>query len=249
MKGDDFLATKVNGIKKITNLTDASTINDADVFMIETTSGSRKVTGAILKTIINNLAQTKADAAAALIADEFDANNSYVAGDYVIQGGKLYKFTADHATGAFDGSDVVEVTVADEMVSDVLINGTSIVDANGDANIPIASANVFGVTKINTNQGIGVDYTNKTLMVSYATETLIKPGVNQYKPIVPANQHISAFYALSKLAGVDLANETVTLGTYPNTAKTAIRAMLGLSNAEIVSIVEAGLPSAEGVNW
>jgi len=51
-----FLAIKVNGIKKITNLTAASTINDADVFMIETTSGSRKVTGATLKTIINNLA-------------------------------------------------------------------------------------------------------------------------------------------------------------------------------------------------
>lgn len=51
-----LLSIKVNGIKKITNLTAASTINDADVFMIETTSGSRKVTGAVLKTLINNLA-------------------------------------------------------------------------------------------------------------------------------------------------------------------------------------------------
>ncbi len=51
----------------------------------------------------------------AMIADEFDASNSYVEGDYVMNGGKLYRFTADHATGAFDGTDAVEVTVVDEM--------------------------------------------------------------------------------------------------------------------------------------
>ena len=54
-------AVKVNGIKKITDLTAATTINDADVFMVETTAGSRKVTGATLKTLINNAANAVGD--------------------------------------------------------------------------------------------------------------------------------------------------------------------------------------------
>ena len=42
--------------------------------------------------------------------------------------GKLYKFTTDHATGVFDGTDADEVTVTDEMVNDVTVNGTSVVN-------------------------------------------------------------------------------------------------------------------------
>ena len=50
------------------------------------------------------------------IAEEFDASNSYLAGEYTIYQGKLYKFTAAH-TGAWTGSDAVEVTVGDELTS------------------------------------------------------------------------------------------------------------------------------------
>ena len=55
------MSIKVNGAKKITDLTAATTINDADVFMIETSSGSRKVTGSALKTLINNTTNTAVD--------------------------------------------------------------------------------------------------------------------------------------------------------------------------------------------
>ena len=43
------MATNVNGIKKITDLSPVSSIADTDSFMIETSSGSKKVTGATLK--------------------------------------------------------------------------------------------------------------------------------------------------------------------------------------------------------
>ena len=56
-----------------------------------------------------------------LIADEFNASNSYSKGDYVINGGKLYRFTADHSTGAFDGTDAVEVIVTDEIKNTIKI--------------------------------------------------------------------------------------------------------------------------------
>ena len=49
------------------------------------------------------------------IADEFSASESYSAGDYVIYDGKLYLFIADHAAGAWTGTDATEVTVTGEI--------------------------------------------------------------------------------------------------------------------------------------
>ena len=77
------MSIKVNGIKKLTDLTAVSTINDADVFMIETSSGSRKVTGATLKSLINSAADSVSSDIQGVIAGEFDATESYVTGDYV----------------------------------------------------------------------------------------------------------------------------------------------------------------------
>ena len=49
------------------------------------------------------------------VAGLFNANTAYSKGDYVYYGIKLYCFTADHAAGAWSGSDVVEVTVGSEL--------------------------------------------------------------------------------------------------------------------------------------
>lgn len=49
-------------------------------------------------------------------ADEFDATQAYSIGDVVVHGAKLYKFTADHAIGAWSDADVTEVTV-DELIA------------------------------------------------------------------------------------------------------------------------------------
>lgn len=51
------------------------------------------------------------------VAGLFDANTAYSKGDYVYHGIKLYCFTADHAAGAWTGSDVVEVTVGGELTA------------------------------------------------------------------------------------------------------------------------------------
>jgi len=40
---------------------------------------------------------------------EFDATASYTKGDRVLNGGVLYEFTADHATGAWSGTDAEEI--------------------------------------------------------------------------------------------------------------------------------------------
>lgn len=48
------------------------------------------------------------------IAVEFDAADSYLAGEYVIYNAKLYKFTSAH-TGLWTGSDAEELTVGDAL--------------------------------------------------------------------------------------------------------------------------------------
>ncbi len=49
------------------------------------------------------------------IAPGFDETAVYAAGDYATYGGKLWRFTADHAAGAWDGTDAEEVTVGGEL--------------------------------------------------------------------------------------------------------------------------------------
>ena len=115
-------------------------------------------------------------------------------------------------------------------VQDVQVNGTSILQ-NGVANIPVAAWNKLGTVKPNPDYGtVALDTSSAspgTLQISKASDSNLKSGSNQYKPIVPSNQHLAAFYGLAKAAGADLANETVTMGKFPNNAKGKICNMIG----------------------
>lgn len=224
-------AIKVNGTRKITDLSAATTINDADALMVETSSGSRKVTGATLKELINDGVVD----GISIIAPEFDSTLNYSTGDYVYSEGKLYRFTADHATGALDGSDTVEVTVTGDMVNDVQINGTTILD-NGVAKIPVASTSDFGAVKIGS--GIGISITNNgTLALEMATTNQIKAGTERYKAIVPNNQSASIFYGLAKAAGdTTQSASNNAVGTYTTEAKSAICSMLGVDSVQTVTV-------------
>lgn len=71
---------------------------------------------------------------AAALASDFSASTAYSAGDYVWQNGTLYEFTADHAAGAWTGTDATAAKVADD-VSDLKsafdgIPGTQLFDKN-----------------------------------------------------------------------------------------------------------------------
>lgn len=119
-------------------------------------------------------------------------------------------------------------TALAQKVDDVQVNGVSVV-TNGVANVPFASVNTPGVAYIYPNNGINIQ-ANGRLIIYASSNDLNKAGGDWSRPIVPAIQHSAAFYGLSKAAGVDLANETVTLGTYPETSKTAIKEMLGVQD-------------------
>lgn len=51
------------------------------------------------------------------LAPPFSASTAYAAGDYVIQNGLLYRFTANHPAGAWDGTDASQTTAMEEFIS------------------------------------------------------------------------------------------------------------------------------------
>lgn len=157
------------------------------------------------------------------------ATQAYAIGDIFAANGHLYKATVaivqDEAI--IPDTNCVETTMVDESVRDVQVNSVSIIN-NGVANIPIADRDTVGVIKI--GNGLTIDTSNKKVSVVSAAADAIKNGSSSVHFLNPNRQHISTFYGLSKVAGVDLANETVTLGTYTPEAQGAIQSMLGVSD-------------------
>lgn len=117
-------------------------------------------------------------------------------------------------------------------VGDVQVNGTSVV-SNGTANILMATAQRMGVIQLGT--GFSTNSSGVT-NVNFASASQIQAGATQGASINPYAQHRAAFFGLAKAAGVDLANETVTFGTYPAAAKAAIKSMLGITDVEVVRL-------------
>ena len=136
-------------------------------------------------------------------------------------------------TNILKGADVYNAI--NHMVSDVKIGNSSIV-SNGVANIHIAGYTDYGVVKVDTAKGVAIG--SGFLYVQKAIPELIKSGGSDYFPIVPSNQHQSVFYGLAKAAGdTTQALSSNSVGTYTQTAKSAINSMLGIGDYEIIKSV------------
>lgn len=168
------------------------------------------------------------------------ATQAYAIGDVFAANGHLYKATAAIAQdeAIIPDTNCVETTMAEAggKIKDVQIAGSSVVGSDGVAAIPTAggSSNKKGVVWTNGSAwGIRIYESpgwEGALAIIQAEPNIIKGGNNGSFPITSMHQHDAVFYGLSKLAGVDLANETVTLGTYPEASKTAIKEMLGVQD-------------------
>lgn len=118
------------------------------------------------------------------------------------------------------------------------MNGTSIVE-NGVANVPLSSTDEFGVVKV-IGEAYGVTSSEGRLFTAKANDAQVQNGTNNFKPIVPSNQHSATFYGLAKASGdatqIQSANP---VGTYTDDAKEAIQNMLGVpSNDDVVDDVQ-----------
>lgn len=136
--------------------------------------------------------------------------------------------TVDGVTVTYDENDIY-VTPQAEPVTDVRVNGTSIT-ANGVVNIPVASASDLGTIKIPAHGSSGLYVDNGALKIYSAGSSTIKGASNQYEPIVPYMIGTAAFYGLAKAAGIVTASDNSSVGTYTESAKSAIQSMLGVSD-------------------
>lgn len=101
-------------MSKISELAEATTLSDADMAVIDnTTDGSRKFKLKRLKDASDGNA-TDIGKLQDSMADEYDVNVSYSAGDYAMYEGTLYKAT-DTTTGAWDSSKWSEAQISDDV--------------------------------------------------------------------------------------------------------------------------------------
>ena len=120
-------------------------------------------------------------------------------------------------------ADIPEVPV-----QDVQVNGTSIIGANGVANVPIAGNNELGVVKVNSDYGI-TKYADGTIRIYGASNAEIKSGSGSYKAITQVSAPTATFYGLAKAAGdMTQSQSSNSVGTYTAEAKAAIKTMLGV---------------------
>lgn len=69
-----------------------------------------------LEAVVKDVADLKTSKSAkADIAPDFSAESAYSAGDLVYHNGELYKFTADHAAGAWSAEDTEQATISGEL--------------------------------------------------------------------------------------------------------------------------------------
>ena len=157
-----------------------------------------------------------------------NAQRDYAIGDLFMLQGKLYHAITAITIGDIftEGTNCAQVKISEAFAHDVQVNGSSIV-SNGVANVPQANANTLGVIMVGSGLSIGTTGVLRPLTASAAQ---IQEGTNLYTPITPSNHDASTFYGLSKVAGADLANATVTVGTYPDASKAAIQTMLGIDS-------------------
>ena len=134
-----------------------------------------------------------------------------------------------NTTGQATDGTMTQKAITDAMISDVQVNGASIV-SNGVASIPISNANnMYGLYRANTMFG-----TQSTVLgdigIVPATINEIKAGTNQYHPIAPNRLANAVFYGLARAArDITQSQSNNPVGTYTEEAKTAIQNMLGIS--------------------
>ena len=163
-----------------------------------------------------------------------DTDKAWSADKLVTEFGKKYQ----KPSGGIPASDLASGVIPSVPVQDVQVNGTSVL-SQGVANVPIASTNDFGVVKVNSSFGLQMTNNAEVIAIQMAGNSEVKGASNYYKPIVPASIHQATFYGLAKAAGDSTqSSSSNAVGTYTDEAKTAIKAMLGVTDFDVATSTE-----------
>lgn len=131
-------------------------------------------------------ATAAANAAASKIAPTFDAGTAYSAGQYVFYNNNLYQFTADHAAGAWTGTDCTSVTVGGELAD---LNTAITMLGGGGVLLPVDSSPTY-------RRAIYSDGTWGVATGGNQTESVIMPipiGAKKITVVCASNETIIAF--------------------------------------------------------
>jgi len=135
-------------------------------------------------------------------------------------------FKYKKSNGQFSEIDCFEGP--DSPVTDVQINGTTILDAQGVANMPVAGIGTLGVVKTSAAYGLSVD-SNGRISASPASSADIKNPDSNYKIVGINRQHESTFYGLAKASGdITQSSSSNPVGQYTEDALIKIQKMLGI---------------------
>lgn len=172
------------------------------------------------------------------------ASKAYAIGDVFTANGKLYKVTsAIAADGAIvlqnEGEEVAGANAIETKVGEGFVKKTD-----------FATYENPGVFTTHPNFGLNTNPSNNGILyISGAAEVEMKSGNYSYKPITTSGQHIAAFYGLAKAAGTDEKNSTLPVGQYTDTAKTAIRSMIGATSPNVIAVQDTQPTDADTKIW
>ena len=106
-----------------------------------------------------------------------------------------------------------------------------------------ATGSEGGISIANESYGIGIDSSHRLIIVK-PTSAQIKAGTANYRAVVPSTQHESTFYGLAKAAGdTTQSASSNAVGTYTDTAKASIKAMLGIVDSTQTVVVSGTTPT------
>lgn len=185
------------------------------------------------------------------------ASKAYAIGDVFTANGKLYKATAAIAADAaiipaVEGEEIAGANCTETNISENFIKNTDYATESSNGVVRIKDQYGIGtILSYNINTGVTEKYTG----ILSASSDKIKNGTELYNPIIPYRQHESVFYGLAKAAGdtTQKASDNA-VGTYTDTAKAAIKNMIGINVEDVqvdgTSVVSSGvanIPKATNV--
>ena len=190
----DSTSVVLNGVAVIPNASGSN----YGVTKLSNSLTSTSNTSALTPNALNTFAREIATG-----APIFDKTLTYAVGDKVRYGSGYYEcitaITTAHAWNADEWQQITIQGQIDEKVSDVTVNGTSIVNGTTKvAELPIAAqGGDYGLIKLRSSAyGLGVDSSGYTI-INRATTTDIDERTAYYKPITPLNLDYATIISLS----------------------------------------------------
>ena len=134
-------------------------------------------------------------------------------------------------------------------VQDVQVNGVSVLQ-DGVANVPRANTTDYGVVRLSGSYGIqGYGSGSPTIGIIKATDNEIKIASSVYRVISPEKQNAATFYGLATASGDTTQSQSSNpVGTYTDSAKSAIQTMLGVEQGvSFVATVSGTVVTINGI--